>query len=251
MYAVIHHRQKQYKADFSRPMDISIPLIPEGKAVNAFFAPPFQAAPVVMGSFTGSVKAGGSVNFLNVRINPHGNGTHTECVGHITAEKFTINQCLTKFFFIAELISVSPVKSESGDAIILPAHVIKCLGDKKPEALIIRTLPNDALKIRKNYSGSNPPYFQHELAEFLVHTDVKHVLVDLPSVDREEDAGTLLFHKTFWRYPEMVRSDATITELIFVPEDIEDGTYLLNLQIASFELDASPSKPILYRLIEQ
>ena len=42
--------------------------------------------------------------------------------------------------------------------------------------------------------------------------------------------------------------DATITEMIFVQDAIEDGTYLLNLQIASFENDASPSKPILYAI---
>jgi hypothetical protein len=36
--------------------------------------------------------------------------------------------------------------------------------------------------------------------------------------------------------------------MIYVPENIEDGIYLLNIQIASFETDASPSKPILYEI---
>ena len=36
--------------------------------------------------------------------------------------------------------------------------------------------------------------------------------------------------------------------MIYVPNDIDDGMYLLNLQIASFENDASPSKPVLYRV---
>jgi hypothetical protein len=30
---------------------------------------------------------------------------------------------------------------------------------------------------------------------------------------------------------------------------VKDGAYLLNLQIASFENDASPSKPILYAVL--
>ena len=40
----------------------------------------------------------------------------------------------------------------------------------------------------------------------------------------------------------------TITELIYVPEEVTDRQYLLNLQIAPFENDASPSKPILYAI---
>jgi arylformamidase len=190
------------------------------------------------------------VNFLNVKINPHGNGTHTECVGHITSEPFTINQCLKEFIFIAELISIYPVRMENDDEVIMREQVEKSLGAQRPDALIIRTFPNDILKLKKNYSGKNPPFLHDSVAEFLVSIGVKHLLVDLPSVDREEDGGKLLFHKTFWQYPHAVRKDATITELIFVPGEVEDGKYLLNLQIASFELDASPSKPVLYQLTE-
>jgi hypothetical protein len=120
------------------------------------------------------------------------------------------------------------------------------LGEKSVEAVIVRTLPNDSLKLTKNYSGKNPAYFHHEVASFLAGRGVKHVLADLPSMDREEDGGKLLFHKMFWQFPDNIRSDATITELIYVPNEIADGSYLLNLQIASFELDASPSKPILF-----
>jgi hypothetical protein len=36
--------------------------------------------------------------------------------------------------------------------------------------------------------------------------------------------------------------------MIFVENEIQDGSYILNLQIASFENDASPSKPILYKI---
>jgi hypothetical protein len=43
--------------------------------------------------------------------------------------------------------------------------------------------------------------------------------------------------------------DATITEMVFVPDAVADGIYLLNIQIASLETDASPSKPVLYPLL--
>ena len=74
-------------------------------------------------------------------------------------------------------------------------------------------------------------------------------MLDVPSVDREDDGGKLLAHHAFWRYPQQVRKDCTITELIFVPDNIADGTYLLNIQIAIFENDASPSKPVIYKLV--
>jgi hypothetical protein len=75
-------------------------------------------------------------------------------------------------------------------------------------------------------------------------------------VDREEDEGKLLAHKAFWKVKDVnnlnddARLHCTITEMIFVEDEIQDGSYILNLQIASFENDASPSKPILYKLIE-
>jgi arylformamidase len=54
-------------------------------------------------NWIGDVNRGGTVNFRDVYFNPHGHGTHTECVGHISKEHFTINQCLTAFFFLAQL----------------------------------------------------------------------------------------------------------------------------------------------------
>jgi hypothetical protein len=67
-------------------------------------------------------------------------------------------------------------------------------------------------------------------------------------VDREEDEGNLEAHHAFWNYPNAPRLDATITEFIYVKDEIRDGLYFLNLQIASFESDASPSKPVLYAI---
>ena len=77
----------------------------------------------------------------------------------------------------------------------------------------------------------------------------QHLLLDVPSVDKEDDGGKLSAHHAFWRYPENTRSDCTITELIYVSDSIADGSYLLNIQIASFENDASPCKPVLYQLM--
>jgi len=77
---------------------------------------------------------------------------------------------------------------------------------------------------------------------------VKHLLIDLPSVDKEKDDGELLSHNAFWNTSGKLRLDATITEFIFVRNDIQDGTYFLNIQVAPFENDASPSRPVLYKI---
>jgi hypothetical protein len=65
-----------------------------------------------------------------------------------------------------------------------------------------------------------------------------------------------LAHKAFWNVKDVnnlnedARMNCTITELIYVDDSVEDGNYILNLQIASFENDASPSKPILFKILE-
>ena len=83
---------------------------------------------------------------------------------------------------------------------------------------------------------------------WIVEQEIRHLLLDLPSVDREEDDGLLLAHKAFWQYPATIRQNCTITEMIYVDNAVKDGVYLLNIQIASFELDVSPSKPVIYFL---
>ena len=123
------------------------------------------------------------------------------------------------------------------------------LGNKKRDAIILRTIPNTRDKLSRQYSHTNWTYLKEDAVKFLVSKGVKHLLIDLPSIDKEEDGGELLGHNAFWNTKGKLRLDATITELIYVSNKIEDGEYFLNLQIAPFENDASPSKPILYKVI--
>jgi kynurenine formamidase len=248
MTAKITHKGKSYNVDLSKPIDISIPLRTGEDNVNAWYAKPMTIEPVRMGDWVGDVKQGGSVNFRDVFFNPHGNGTHTECVGHISKEDYTINQSLKTFFFIAELITILPDETADGDKIITKKHIQDCLGDKRPEAIVIRTLDNHISKINRHYSNTNPAYLHHEAAALIDWLGIDHLLIDLPSVDKERDGGKLLAHHAFWQYPNNTKLNRTITEMIYVPNTIFDGTYLLNIQIASFENDASPSKPLLFQM---
>lgn len=238
----------KYHASLDAPIDLSIPIRPGAIGVNCFYAPIPEAWPVQAGDFIGDTQQGGAVNFFNLRINPHGNGTHTECVGHISSARYSIHQCLRSFHFPALLQSFYPRRMENGDRVITEADLRTVSIPEEITAFVLRTLPNDALKQVANYSGANPPYLEAGAIHYLVECGIKHLVLDLPSVDREEDEGKLAAHRAFWNYPDSIREDCTITELAYMPPDISDGYYLLNLQIASIELDVSPSKPVLYSL---
>ena len=251
MQIQFQYQGQSFLADLQQPIDISIVLRAGFGQVNCFWAPPVEYEPVRASDFVGSTELGGPVNFFNIKVNPHGNGTHTECVGHIAKERYVLGDCLRTYHFYAKLASIYPQKMENGDRVILRDQLESLLEPGEAQALILRTLPNDPGKLHTQYSGSNPPYLHHLAAEYLVECGIEHLLLDLPSVDREEDEGALMAHKAFWQYPAATRSHCTITELIFVPNAVKDGFYLLNLQTASFDLDASPSKPVLFPLQKQ
>ena len=253
MIAIIENK---YKIDLSTPIDISMPLSNTEANPIAWYIEKPEIEPVKFGDWVGKVSEGSSTNFNNIFFNPHGHGTHTECLGHITNKFYSINQCLKQFFFTAELISVTPEKIDD-DLVITLESISMVLGKVKnspKEAIVIRTLPNTDSKKSKKYSNTNPPYLSEEAATYLREIGIQHLLIDLPSVDREEDEGNLLAHKAFWNVKDVtyLNDDArlycTITELIYVDNLIPDGSYILNLQLASFENDASPSKPILFKI---
>jgi kynurenine formamidase len=259
MKATIQHNDLTIEVDLSKPIDISIPLTNTDENPIAWYIEKPVIEPVIFGDWIGKVSEGkSSTNFNNIFFNPHGHGTHTECLGHITRDFYSINQCLKQFFFLAELVSIVP-EMQGEDWVITKTQIKEALGSPTslsviPEAIIIRTLPNFKIKKSLKYSNTNPPYLAEDAARFIRESEIKHLLIDLPSVDKEHDEGKLLAHKAFWNVKDVhnlnadARLDCTITEMIYVADEVLDGSYLLNLQIASFENDASPSKPILYQI---
>ena len=242
----VNHLGIDYTIDPLQFYDISMPFSAQPNAARAWYIDPVKIEPVRLGDWVGSVKAGGSVNFNNIFFNPHAHGTHTECVGHISKEDFSINNNLKQFFCLATLLTVTPQKRD--EDLVIDANLFEEIKKTKTEAIVIRTLPNTLSKLSTNYSNSNPPYITSEAMQFLVDFGIKHLLIDLPSVDKEQDGGALAAHHIFWQYPADTRLDATITEFVFVDNEIPDGVYLLNLQVAPFENDASPSRPLLFPL---
>lgn len=261
-----------YIINVNEPIDISIPLIFNGAQPNVYGVEKATAKACEAESLIGDTRRGGSCNFEEYKFIPHCNGTHTECVGHITHQRISIHDSLKDSFIPATLVTVQPenaseaedtysVKFGNEDKLItkkMLENALKNTDENFLQGLIIRTLPNDESKITRTYIENSSPYFSLEAIHFIVKKKVKHLLVDVPSIDRTFDEGKLSAHRIFWNieYGSFEpKSESfinnTITELIFVPDKIKDGNYLLNLQIAPFATDASPSRPIIFEVFEK
>lgn len=228
--------------------DLSITM-GEGHGSRAWYVDFIRLEVVRANGFLGSVAEGGAVNFRDVKFNPHGNGTHTECLGHISPEAHSVNELTIPILMPCLVVSVFP-EARNGDQVITERELAISASQhwntqtNLPPAVVIRTLPNSASKLGRNWSNTNPPYFEVEAMRWLVERNVDHLLVDLPSVDREVDGGSLAAHHAFWTYPDNPRRQSTITELVFAPESLPDGRHILNLQTAAFDMDATPSRPV-------
>ena len=249
MKAEINWQDKKWEVNLGEPLPISIPIKEGDQNPNCYFSDEVMFETITGEGFVGNIKQGGTVNHKKVIISPHGNGTHTECYSHITDGDAVIANRLKDYLHIAQVISVLPINKD--DDLVIGQSVLENISfEPGIKALIIRTLPNDLTKLKKNYSGTNPPYISDKAMQLIVDHGIEHLIVDLPSVDREQDEGKLLAHKTFWQLENKVRENATITEMAFIQDSIADGVYLLNLQILPIHLDVSPSNPILFALIQ-
>lgn len=252
-----------YAADLSRPHDIAIPVRFDDVQLSAFGAPPAQMKAYEAGTFVGAVARGGSCNCETYTITPHCNGTHTECVGHITGRRVAVKDVLRDSLLAATVVTVIPgapsehyePPPQAGDVMITRAALEAALagaGRGFMEALVIRTAPNGIDKRTRDYGVAMPAYLSHDAMAFIAGLPVRHLLVDMPSVDRLDDGGRLGNHRIFWDVAphdkDAAPSPKTITELVYVPDDVKDGAYLLNLQVAAFDADAAPSRPVLYEV---
>lgn len=249
-----------YGADLSVPIDISIPIVFGGEGPNAFYLPRAEAVVAEGGDFIGDTRRGGSCNCETITLNPHGNGTHTECVGHISLNRVSIADALKDVLIPSLLLSIDLEEDGSGGACIgrraLESALERAAIDRHPSnlpGLLLRTLPNDESKRTRVWSGNNPPYVGPEAAQLIRDLGVRHLLVDLPSLDREDDP-MLTAHRIFWEASATGTLDAdpedsrTITEMIFIPDSLHDGIYLASIQIPPFVLDAAPSRVLIYPL---
>jgi kynurenine formamidase len=266
---VVEHGGRRFSGDLQDALSLAIPLDFTGPQPNHFGAPPATANALTDGNWVGDVRVGGTVNCEQIALVPHCNGTHTECVGHLTTDRVPVHGVLKGGLYLTQLITVRPVRradtrdevdiAARSDEWVICADAIETALLRLPgsaEALAVRTLPNDGEKLTHVYTGEAPaPFFTRTAAERIVARGIQHLVVDLPSIDRAHDAGRMDAHRTFWglpaggcRYEQATRPYATITELAWIAPTIGDGWYLLDLQIPAFLSDAAPCRPLLYPL---
>ncbi|MFM1885494.1 MAG: hypothetical protein RL026_651 [Pseudomonadota bacterium] len=269
---------QRWQADFAAAVSLAIELDFEGPQPCHFGAPRARSAPLVVGDFSGEVAQGASCNCRQITLVPHCNGTHTEGVGHLVAgPTLPLHRVVPAGPMPALLLSVTPVQVPAaarrtacgddtdppprpGDRLVTSA-LLRAAWPRTlavaPLALILRTLPNDEARRRRDHSGGNPPYLSRQAVQWLVERGIEHLVLDLPSLDRSDDAGRLTGHRLFFGLPPgatqatlATRPAATITEFAFIPPEVADGPCALQLQLPAFTGDAVPSRPLLLPLRE-
>jgi kynurenine formamidase len=244
MIIQLTHRDKNYRVDLSKGTDLSSRYGLKPQEPKAWHTPDVQISPVVRDGWIGAVAQGSPVNFFDVALNPHGNGTHTESIGHIRKDHFSINNALSEFHFMARLIRLRS-EQVGEDRIVRKAAFLEQGLPLDISAVIVVV---DDFAPNHDFSGTNAPYFEAELLTYLKEAGIVHFLTNLPSVDREEDGGALAAHHAFWYSGDTSRESATISELLQVPPQLKEGLYFLNLQVAPLHNDAAPSRVMVYAL---
>ncbi len=265
--ARLHIAGRELQLDLAHPHSLAIEQHFDGRQPRWFGAPPARSEALHSGAFSGRVTAGASCNCSTLQLTPHCDGTHTECVGHLTAEPLDALRVVPAGLLPALLISITPQRAtDSGegsdpaplpnDALITRAALLAAWPASlpfAPRALLIRTLPNDARKHWRDYAQQPAGYLSREAAQLLVERGIEHLVLDVPSADRAEDQGRLCAHRIFFGLPsgstrlaDARRAQCTITELTFIDNAIADGVWLLALQVPALGGDALPSRPLLY-----
>ncbi|HEX4050019.1 MAG TPA: cyclase family protein [Steroidobacteraceae bacterium] len=245
-------------ADLAAGVSLARPLHFEEPQLRCFGAPAATSQPLRLGHLSARVSEGASCNASLVCFAPHAHGTHTECVGHLTAEPLAAWRIVPQRLLLTVLVSLRPTP-EAADPLLTRAALLAAWPHPVAERLsaraaVIRTLPNEPDKFVGSPTAM-PPYLSAEAASELVARGIAHLVLDVPSADRLEDGGTLTAHRIFFGLPahataleQAQRADCTITELAFVADCVPDGWYLLSLQAPCIDGDAVPSRPVLYPL---
>jgi kynurenine formamidase len=238
---------RDVQVNFSAGTSIAITAQPNGPQPAFFSAAPMSAHALQLGDFNGNVSQGGSCNVQELYWAPHCHGTHTECVGHILAEPVHVLETIDTRPCLARLISLE-CPADSGEIGLDSLRAALPNGVEIFSALIIRTLPNLAAKQSRNYDlEPGYPVFSIEATAWLAASNLQHLLLDTPSLDSASNAS-LSNHRTWWCLDDDSKAARrrSVTEMIYVPDELADGDYWLHLELAPLQSDAVPSRPVIY-----
>lgn len=248
------------RVDLARPVELARPLAFDGSSPRHFAAPAAQAQAFSIGGFSGEVATGASCNCRTITLTPHCNGTHTECVAHLTVDALDAWRVVPRTPVTAIVVSVVPERTGE-DRCITRAKLAAAWQRAAaaaperdaPQALILRTLADEGDDLVDD-AAAMAPYVTADAAGWIVEQGIAHLVLDLPSLDRTHDGGLLAAHRVFFGLPpgsrrlaDAARPHATITELAHIPGSLADGPCLLAWQVPAIAGDAVPSRPLAYR----
>jgi len=251
----IEHNNKDFIVDTSLGVDISIPTDFKNNIGPKFYdkSPP-SVNYYKTSNHEYNLDKNKSCNVPIINLNIHCSGTHTESAKHILKDASPINKIKCPTFIACQLISVLPEQSlkeeyhaeiDNKDQLITKEQLMKSLGDNSSfnEGLIIRTMPNGNSKKNRDYNLEEHPFLTNDAILYIEEIGVKHLIVDIPSIDKYDDGGKLGNHHIFFN-----NKSNTLTELAFIPNECKDGKYFLSLNISNFSLDAAPSRPVIFSI---
>ena len=171
------HSGKKYQGQTDETHSIGITLDFDGPQPNHFGTEQARREVLKLGEFVGDTSQGGSCNVDWLHLIPHCNGTHTETISHIVNDDIWVGHTAQEGLYLALLVSVKPVlqrqlpasqQEESyrpplspEDWVITAAMLKAAIGgfpqfqQRKPEALLVRTLPNSPDKKSRAYAQGN------------------------------------------------------------------------------------------------
>lgn len=252
MIAQLVWNRRPIRIDFSAGCPLAILLDPHGPQPCFFASGPMHSEPIRNGNFTGDVRQGGSCNAEILHWAPHCHGTHTECIGHVLAERVALLDTVDFTPGLAQLISLRAEPS----GLISREQVEDKVGRNRedPIALILRTLPNPPEKRYRDYQrGPVYPVLHAAAVSWLASLPLRHLLLDTPSLDAPDNTA-LSNHRIWWGLttPPQQHGYAprrrSVTELIYVPNTLADGEYWLHFELSPILADANPSRPVVYPL---
>ena len=103
----------EVSVDLTNPISLAIDLDFSHAQPRHFGAPPATSRPFAVPGFSGSVAHGASCNCQTLTLVPHCNGTHTECVGHLTREPVDAHRVAPLGLLPALLVSIEPANAET------------------------------------------------------------------------------------------------------------------------------------------
>lgn len=262
MIATLDWNGQEVRVDLARGQPIAIPLDPHGPQPSFFAQEPARAEPLQVGDYLGSVAGGGSCNAEVLRFAPHCHGTHTESIAHLSRERGSAWHEIERTPCLARLVTLDPVAPGECDetyandpaAPLLTRAQLESAADLDAippvHALVIRTRPNGPDKAFRDYAAAAAyPVLSDRAMALLRASELRHLLLDTPSLDAAHDGGALSNHRGWWGLSAPAAAHAarrSVTEMVFVPDGLADGCYWLHLGLQPLRSDAVASDPVLY-----